>query len=82
MRIYNPNGVWYKNTSIFPMPDPMSGVTYPPGLLIKITVTPWVKMQPVMVEQENPERETQKSQVLAAPVTVVSEQPKLKLAQK
>lgn len=53
MKIIDPKGEWYMNTSEFQMADP-SGVIYPAKELVKITVTKWVKSQAFMVAKPDP----------------------------
>lgn len=51
MKIHDPNGIVYKNTSRYPFTDPTTGIRFESGESAKVTPTDWIKSQPVLVEQ-------------------------------
>ena len=65
MEIKDPHGVWLKSTAAHPMHDSTSNTTFFPGQLIKATHTDWVKGQPVI--QEQPDPQAQPAKAVAAP---------------
>ena len=55
MRIINPNGVWLKNTGMFPLYDPEANVVLPAGEEFQALHTDWAKGQPTIVLGEGPQ---------------------------
>lgn len=54
MQIVNPQGVWIRNNSVFPMHDPESNTTYRPGVPMKVTETSWLAGQPTVELIDDP----------------------------
>ena len=54
MLILHPEGVWLKNTAMFPLHDPETAVTFPPQTLVKAKRSVWSKGQPTIVEADDP----------------------------
>ena len=65
MRIIDPKGVWFTNTGRFPIHDPQTNTTLPPGELVQAIYSDWAKGQPMIVLDL--ERSTAPAEKPAAP---------------